>query len=748
MSKNLVIVESPAKARTIGRFLGKSYVVKASMGHVRDLPKSGLGIETSDGSFEPSYRVMPDKRKIITELKNAVKTADVVYLATDPDREGEAISWHLMEATGIPKEKARRVIFHEVTEAAVQHAFDNPRSLNVSLINQQQARRMMDRLIGYPLSDVVRRKIRNKLSAGRVQSVALKLITDRENERNNFNSEEYWIIEALFSQANEHLGQTAFPAMLHSIDGSTVRKNANSKWKIAVDNESMAQQIPKNLSNSKFLVSSSKSRQIKERPSAPFITSTLQRSASTKLGFNAQNTMRVAQQLYEGIEVDGSERVGLITYMRTDSTNVSQAALTETSNFIIENFGQDYNQKSPRIYSKRVQGAQEAHEAIRPTSIFRTPKSLQSSLDKNQMRLYKLIWNRMVSSQMPDAEYDVTTLDITANGSDNKNYLFRASGRIEKFPGFKILTTSDEDSSEESDSKLPVISEKELLNCQKITPNQKFTQPPPRFNEASLIRTLEESGIGRPSTYASIINTIISRQYVERKQRALHPTNIGIAVSDFLNENFPNVIDVGFTAQIEEQLDNIDEGEQSWAPMLTEFYEDFEPLVTNVLEKADRVPREKLDEMTDHICSECNSPMVIRLGRNGKFIACTAFPECRQTMAIDENGEILPPRPAVEPEETEEICDKCNSPMVIKRRRSDNGKFMACSAYPKCRNAKSMPLGVKCPECEEGDIVERRSRRRGSRPFFGCNRYPDCEYLTNDPPITQDEKISTTSSNT
>jgi DNA topoisomerase-1 len=348
---------------------------------------------------------------------------------------------------------------------------------------------------------------------------------------------------------------------------------------------------------------------------------------------------------------------------------------------------------------------------------------------------------------MPDAEYDVTTLDITANGADNKNYLFRASGRIEKFPGFKILTTDDESSSEESDSKLPVISENELLHCQKITPNQKFTQPPPRFNEASLIRTLEESGIGRPSTYASIINTIISRQYVERKQRALHPTNIGIAVSDFLNENFPDVIDVGFTAQIEEQLDNIDESEQSWAPMLTEFYEDFEPLVSNVLETADRVPREKLDEMTDHICSECNSPMVIRLGRNGKFIACTAFPECRQTMAIDENGDILPPRPTVEPEETEEICDKCNSPMVIKRRRSDNGKFMACSAYPKCRNAKSMPLGIKCPECEEGDIVERRSRRRGSRTFFGCSRYPDCEYFTNDPPITQNEKVSTTSSN-
>jgi len=665
---DLVIVESPAKARTVGRFLGKKFSVKASMGHVRDLPRRKLGVEINEDSFVPTYTVSVDKRKIVAELKKAAADADIVYLATDPDREGEAIAWHLLEAAKIDLDKARRVVFHEITESAIEEAFSNPRNLDTNLVNAQQARRILDRLVGYELSPVLWSKVKKGTSAGRVQSVAVRMVVDREKEIGAFNPKEFWTLQATFSKRQNGL----FTASLTSVNGK----------KPDISTKASSDEIIGDLDNSKFSVSSYETKESRRRPAAPFITSTLQQEASRRLRYSASRTMTLAQQLYEGIESSGADQTGLITYMRTDSTNVAASALSETATYINEKYGANYIPETPRVYSKRVRGAQEAHEAIRPTSIFRTPASLRSSLNGDQFRLYDLIWKRMVASQMTDALYDRTVIDVSASGvHSGREFGFRATGLVPTFDGFRILYTEgrdDVDDSEEDERGLPILKKNDDLKCESLSGEQKFTQPPPRYTEPTLIRSLEKEGIGRPSTYASIIGTIQDRDYVRKDVGRFVPTKLGIVVTEFLQEYFENIMDIGFTAEMEKKLDDIAEGDEQWNPMLLSFYEPFDISIGVAKEKAQRVDRSKLDEETDQVCEQCERPMVIRGGRNGRFIACTGFPDCK--------------------------------------------------------NTKPLLVGVKCPECVPGGLAERKSKRG---VFYGCTNYPDCKFAVNTMPLSQ-----------
>ena len=665
---DLVIVESPAKARTVGRFLGKKFSVKASMGHVRDLPKSKLGVEINEDSFVPTYTVSGDKRKIVSELKKAAADAEIVYLATDPDREGEAIAWHLLEAAKIDLDKARRVVFHEITESAIEEAFSNPRNLDTNLVNAQQARRILDRLVGYELSPVLWSKVKKGTSAGRVQSVAVRMVVDREKEIGKFNPREYWTMEAAFSKQENG----SFTASLFLVDGK----------KPDISTKSVSDEIIRDLADADFSVSAYETKESRRRPAAPFITSTLQQEASRRLRYSASRTMTLAQQLYEGIESLGADQTGLITYMRTDSTNVAASALSETATYIKDKYGANYIPETPRVYSKRVRGAQEAHEAIRPTSIFRTPDSLRSSLNGDQFRLYDLIWKRMVASQMTDALYDRTVIDVTASGAHSgSEFGFRATGLVPKFDGFRILYIEgrdDVDASEEDERGLPILKKDDRLDCKSLSGEQKFTQPPPRYTEPTLIRSLEKEGIGRPSTYASIIGTIQTRDYVRKDVGRFVPTKLGIVVTEFLQEYFENIMDIGFTAEMERRLDDIAEGDEQWNPMLLSFYGPFDTSIGVAKEQAQRVDRSKLDEETDQVCEQCESPMVIRGGRNGRFIACTGFPDCR--------------------------------------------------------NTKPLLVGVKCPECGPGGLAERKSKRG---VFYGCTNYPDCKFAVNMMPLGQ-----------
>ena len=665
---DLVIVESPAKARTVGRFLGKKFSVKASMGHVRDLPRRKLGVEINEDSFIPTYTVSVDKRKIVAELKKAAADAEIVYLATDPDREGEAIAWHLLEAAKIDLDKARRVVFHEITESAIEEAFSNPRNLDTNLVNAQQARRILDRLVGYELSPVLWSKVKKGTSAGRVQSVAVRMVVDREKEIGAFNAKEFWTLEATFSKRQNEL----FTASLTSVNGK----------KPDISTKASSDEIIGDLDNSNFSVSSYETKESKRRPAAPFITSTLQQEASRRLRYSASRTMTLAQQLYEGIESPGADQTGLITYMRTDSTNVAASALSETATYINEKYGANYIPETPRVYSKRVRGAQEAHEAIRPTSIFRTPASLRSSLNGDQFRLYDLIWKRMVASQMTDALYDRTVIDVSASGvHSGREFGFRATGLVPTFDGFRILYTEgrdDVDDSEEDERGLPILKKNDDLKCESLSGEQKFTQPPPRYTEPTLIRSLEKEGIGRPSTYASIIGTIQDRDYVRKDVGRFVPTKLGIVVTEFLQEYFENIMDIGFTAEMEKKLDDIAEGDEQWNPMLLSFYEPFDISIGVAKENAQRVDRSKLDEETDQVCEQCERPMVIRGGRNGRFIACTGFPDCK--------------------------------------------------------NTKPLLVGVKCPECVPGGLAERKSKRG---VFYGCTNYPECKFAVNTMPLSQ-----------
>ena len=678
MAKDLVIVESPAKARTIGRFLGSKYTAKASMGHVRDLPRRQMGVAVDDESFRPTYTVPPDKRKVVSELATAAKGATTVYLATDPDREGEAISWHLIKAAKIDESKVKRVVFHEITQRAVQEAFDNPRTLDNNLIDAQQARRILDRLVGYDLSPVLWRKIRRGLSAGRVQSVALRMIVDREREIDAFTPEEFWTIEAALTKKPQNGRRSSFKAALRGVEGRSGR--------FRIPNQEEAARITADLGEASYKVASVTKKERRVRPAAPFITSTLQQEAWRKLRFTARKTMAVAQQLYEGVGA-GEESEGLITYMRTDSTNVASSALQEAVNYISTKFGAGYAPKSPRVYKRKVKGAQEAHEAIRPTSIMREPDSVKGFLNGDQRRLYDLVWKRMVASQMADAIFDSTTVEIEAHsGRSDTRYVLRTIGSVLRFPGFRRLYTEDTDEAGDKQSEesapLPDLVDGEPLDCLSVTPEQRFTQPPPRYSEATLVRAMEEQGIGRPSTYAPTIATVMDREYVRKDKGRFVPTKLGAVVNDLLIAHFPDIIDVGFTARVEEQLDDIASGEREWRPVLREFYGPFAKTVARAMEQAERVPRDQIDEESDEVCEVCGRPMVIKSGRFGKFLSCSGFPECR------------------------------NSRPFLSR------------------------IGVKCPECGN-DLVERTARGKGRKRFYGCSNYPKCTFAISQRPLPQ-----------
>lgn len=623
--RDLVIVESPAKARTVGRFLGDKYVVKASMGHVRDLPKSSLGVDVENLTFEPTYVNVRGRATLIGEIKKAAKQADSVYLATDPDREGEAISWHLVEAADLGKSNnLKRVVFHEITNAAVEEAFAHPREIDMELVNAQQARRLLDRIVGYKLSPVLWSKVRRGLSAGRVQSVALKIIVDREREIEAFKPEEYWVI-TVDLETEQGTRKFTFNANLTAVPGQ--------KGKPVVDNETTAMEIKKDLTDASYAVSKVTRREAKQRPRPPFTTSTLQQQAARSYRYSAQRTMRIAQDLYEGIELGSSEPVGLITYMRTDSVNLAQNALDEAQAFIKSTYGDEYS-TGPKRYKTRSKSAQEAHEAVRPTSAANTPEKVSAYLSNEQLRLYTMIWKRTIASQMADAIVDNTGVDITATAPNGNEYTVRATGSVIKFDGYRKLyiETKDEDAEDEDSKQLPAMNEGDDLKKQTVNADQKFTQPPPRYTEANLIRFLEEQGIGRPSTYASIVGTIERRQYVDREKSRFKPTPLGTAVSDLLTEHFSNIMDMGFTAGMESKLDSVAEGEQDWVEMLKEFFGPFDKAVGETIEKAERVDRKKLVQVSDENC-DGGDPLVIRSGRYGKFLSCGRFPECRVSIS-------------------------------------------------------------------------------------------------------------------
>ena len=728
---NLVVVESPAKARTIERILGEDYVVKASQGHVRDLPSSKLGVDI-EREFEPSYSILKDKRTVVNELKKLGSGASSIYLATDPDREGEAISWHLIKAASWDggNTPLRRVVFHELTQEAVKEAFEHPRDIDMELVNAQQARRILDRLVGYQISPLLWRRVQRGLSAGRVQSVALRMVVERDREILAFVPREYWTIAAQLRKAGlpkNQKGET-FTANLQSLKGQ--------KGKLDIGDGAEAGKIASDLEGAEFTVGQVRVREVRQSPSPPFITSTLQQEAWRKLRFTAKRTMAVAQQLYEGLSMGTEGSVGLITYMRTDSTNLAPSALHQTREYIQATYGDEYLPRQPRVFKKKARGAQEAHEAIRPTYIGREPQALKKTLSSDQYRLYDLIWRRMLASQMSEARSQATTVDTDAVCRNlTKTYIFRASGSVLKFPGFRVLYMEGKDDGEEEEGKgqLPELSKGDKLNCLKLEDEQHFTQPPAGFTEATLIKALEEKGIGRPSTYAPIISTIVDRHYVVKEKGKLKSTALGSTVCDLLTQFFPTVLDIDFTARMEEELDEVAQGERQWVPMLTDFYGPFQKTLEAATEA---MPRVRVEEATDEVCDKCSQPMVIKTGRFGRFLACTNFPTCRNTRppstgsSEDDTGTGAQSNAA-----TDEVCEKCGQPMAIKMGRF--GRFLACSNYPACKTTRPMltKIGVQCPRCG-GDLVQRKSRGRG-RIFYGCSRYPDCDFLVNQRPLPE-----------
>ncbi len=699
------MVESPAKARTLANILGRQYEVKASIGHVRDLPKSALGVDVKHG-FDPYYIVPKEKRRVISEIAAAGERAQAVFLATDPDREGEAIAWHLVQAADLDEDSLRRVVFHEITPKAVREAFRHPRDIDMQLVQAQQARRILDRLVGYNLSPLLWKKIARGLSAGRVQSVALRLVVEREREIEGFVPKEYWTIEAELSKGDD---PQSFRAKFAGLAGK------RKKLEIASQKES--DRLAQLLQAAAYSVAAVQKKQQARRPLPPFITSTLQQEAARRLGFTAQRTMRIAQQLYEGLAVGDEGEVGLITYMRTDSTQVADSAKHETREYIREKFGQSYVPASPRVYKKKVKRAQEAHEAIRPTSTYREPGKVRRYLNRDQDRLYALIWQRLVASQMADALYDVTTVDIEAKPSRGRDvYLFRAVNTQLAFPGYQNLYKETREEGEEENlgkNPLPELAEGDLLRLLGLFPEQHFTEPPPRYTEGTLVKALEEKGIGRPSTYAPIIATVQGRGYVERDNGRLRPQELGFVVNDLLTTYFPDIVDVNFTAEMEDELDEIARGERPWQPVVEGFYA---PLM-KALDTASEAPVARQE--TDEVCDLCGRPMVIRWSKRGRFLACSGYPQCRNTRPLEGQGDPLPV--------ADEACPKCGSPMVAKRGRF--GPFLACSRYPQCQGTRPLLVktGARCPLCE-GEIVERRSRR--GRVFYGCVNYPSCKFTT------------------
>jgi DNA topoisomerase I len=670
----LVIVESPAKARTVGRFLGKEYTVKASVGHVRDLLRSQMSVDV-ENDFMPKYRVPNDKREVVKELKSLAKKAEEIYLATDPDREGEAIAWHLMESAGIDPDLTRRVVFHEITDAAVAEAFSHPREINMDLVDAQQARRVLDRLVGYSLSPLLWRKVRSRLSAGRVQSVALRLIVEREREIDAFNPVEYWSIEGEFRPEG---GKDNFIAKLFRIDGEEP----------VLENEAVVTPILVDMEKAEYSISKVKRGERRRNPSPPFTTSTLQQEASRRLGYTARRTMALAQQLYEGIDIGEGGAVGLITYMRTDSTNIAESAQTETRSFIEERYGKSFLPEAPPQYKTKSRGAQEAHEAVRPTSVLRQPESIKEYLNRDQFRLYQLIWQRFVASQMTAAVYDTLSVEVSGKTGEHE-YLLRASGSTVQFLGFLIVyeEAKDEDqvSEEAEDSRIPAgIEERQPQTLIRLLPVQHFTQPPPRYTEASLVRILEEYGIGRPSTYAPILGTIQQRGYVIRDGKRLTPTETGILVNDLITAHFPEIVDTGFTANMEEDLDKIAAGDEEWVDVIREFYDPFSQQV----EKAEvEMPELNMGpEPIGRECPKCGHELVIRWGRYGKFISCSGFPDCRHTEAWLEKIGVQCPK---------------DSGDIVERKTRKGRIFYGCANYPECDfTSWKLPLPTPCPECK------------------------------------------------
>ncbi len=705
MTKSLVIVESPTKAKTISRFLDGKYKVEASFGHLRDLPTSKMGIDI-EHDFEPTYVVPPKSKKRVAELKKLAKEAPEIILATDEDREGEAIAWHLISALDLKKKELKRIAFHEITKTAIQEALENPRELDLNLVDAQQARRVLDRLVGYELSPFLWKKVKRGLSAGRVQSVAVRLIVEREREIQKFKPQEYWSIETTFHKDSNFLGRLA------KIDGKTVDK-------LAIKTEEAAKKIVADVANRPAEVTEVTKKEVRRSPAAPFTTSTLQQEAARKLGFSAKQTMMYAQQLYEGVELGDGESTGLITYMRTDSVNLSEQALGSAKDAILEKYGKEYLLDQPRKYSSKQKNAQEAHEAVRPTDLTRDPESVKEHLDKNQMRLYELIWKRTIATQMPEAVFDATSVDIEIPGQ-TKKYIFRATGQVIKFDGFmKVYLEGTDEEEAEEEGLLPELAKGDKPKIVKTIPKQHFTQPPARYTDASLIKALEEHGIGRPSTYAPTITTIQERDYVNKIDKKFHPTEMGFIVNDILVEHFPKVVDLQFTAGMEEQLDEIANGDKKWVPVIREFYG---PFHDNLKTKEKEV--EKHVEVLDEKCPLSGHQLQIKFGRFGKFIACSNYPECKYTRPMPEEQKIID-------ENSGEICDVCGRPMVVKFGRF--GSFLGCSGYPECKNIKKIQkgTGVTCPSCGEGELVERRSKRG---IFYSCSKYPKCKFLMNGKP--------------
>ena len=668
----LVIVESPAKARTIGRILGTDYAIKATLGHVRDLPRSELGIDVTN-DFAPHYVTIKQRKEVLSDLKKSAGDASAIYLATDPDREGEAISWHLVEAIKLANSKLpiHRVVFHEITKEAVEKAFHHPRSIDMNLVNAQQARRILDRLVGYKLSPLLWRKVQRGLSAGRVQSAALKIIVDREREIQNFVRTEYWTIEAELAKKLPETRKAGFRALLISLADGT---------KLGIPNQQEAARIEAELRKADYTVKKVTVKEVARQPAPPFITSTLQQEAWRKLHFTAKRTMVIAQQLYEGIALGEEGSVGLITYMRTDSTHVAAGAIAETRDFIVSKYGARFVPPHPRSFVKRGKWAQEAHEAIRPTKIHREPEQIRSYLKTEQLKLYELIWKRMVASQMAAASLDSATVEINAKCIEpQKGYLLRAASSVVKFPGFITLYSEgkDEDGEEEKAVVLPELKVGDELALLALSPEQCFTQPPLRYTEATLIKALEQRGIGRPSTYAPIISTIQERGYVYKENGKLCPDEIGLVVNDILAQHFPKIVDLDFTAQLEEELDEIARGEKRWVPVLKDFYTPFEETLSQA---ADKIERVNIAKPTEEVCPDCGRPMVLKTGRFGKFLSCSGYPDCKKTMTF-----------------------------VVK-------------------------TGVACPQCGK-ELIERTTKKR--RVFYGCSGYPQCKFAVNRKPVSQ-----------
>jgi DNA topoisomerase-1 len=761
MPKALVIVESPAKAKTINKYLGKDYVVKASLGHIKDLPKRDLAVDVENG-FEPHYEVIEGKKNLIAELRAAAKKVDEIYLAADPDREGEAICYHLQEELQDKKGivKIFRVMFNEITKKAVQKAFETPIQVNKNLVDAQQARRVLDRLVGYKISPLLWDKVRRGLSAGRVQTVALRVIVEREREIRAFLKKEYWTVDAdLLAKKNPVLS----PRLIRADDEA-----------LELGNQQVTDALVADLAGAAYTVKSVATREKKRNPVAPFITSTLQQEAARKLRFSVKRTMILAQRLYEGIEIGKEGAVGLITYMRTDSTRVGDDAIADTRQYIAERYGAEFLPPAPNIY-KGKKDAQDAHEAVRPTSMAYAPEVVEKYLAEDEMKLYRLIWNRSVASQMMPALFDQTTIDVTARGNNGVEYTFRATGSVPKFDGYLKVYQEGKDQADEEDEelkhRLPAVAEGELLRFKALRPEQHFTEPPPRYNEATLVKRLEADGVGRPSTYASILSTILEREYVRKEGGRFTPTELGIIVTGLLLESFDDIFEVKYTARMEEELDEIEEGKLDWRVAMAEFYERFDKDLKHAEEHMTDIKR--MEEPTGEMCGKCGKPLVLKWGKHGKFIACTGYPECTYTREPD-NTDV-----EVAEQGEEEYCENCGRPMVLKKGRFGTflacsgypdckttkqiggaqkkdqpldekcpqcqnnlvlkfgrfGEFTACSNYPTCKYVKQKTIGVKCPECSEGEIIERRSKK--GKTFYGCNRYPDCTFVAWGKPVPQ-----------